>query len=208
MSTTMVPSGTAEVSSEVGPAGERAGRSGDMRRLAAVVGVALELILAAGVIATGTGLVALLARRAPMLAYTFGAFRLFEGAVIAVGTLPILALIATGDRAAESAVWALHDAAFLVGQGLIISVNTLVLGALILRSGAVARWIGYLALAGGALVLLGNVLQFLGLATTSNPVVGLLAIPVFAFEISFAVTLITRGIRVGGFTESSQEAHG
>ncbi|WP_051215143.1 DUF4386 domain-containing protein [Granulicoccus phenolivorans] len=177
------------------------------------LGVALELILAGAVIATGTGLVALVQRRAPMLAYTFAALRLLEGAVIAVGTLPVLVLVAGPGLVGESAVWALHEAAFLVGQGLIISVNTVVLGALILRSGAVARWIGWLAVVGGVLVLVGNVLQFVGVADRAAVgVAGLLAIPVFVFEISFALTLIVRGMRSEEFprslsTGSQEPAH-
>lgn len=162
-------------------------------------GVALEVLLALGVLGTGVVLLPLLARRTPILANAFSALRTLEAAVIAVGVLPMLAILAlsTADATTlEPALLALHDGAFLVGQGLIISVNTLVIGTLLVRSRVVPRWIGFLGLVGGALVLIGNVAQLSGVLDRGDPVAGLFALPVFAFEISFAAYLVFRGLRL------------
>jgi Domain of unknown function (DUF4386) len=170
-------------------------------REAILLGVALEVLLALGVLGTGAVLLPLLAPYGAVLANAFSAMRTLEAAIIAMGTLPMLALIAVQESpdAASPAIGetllALHAGAFLVGQGLIISVNTLVIGSLLARSGVVPRWIGILGIAGGALVLVGNVLQLTGALAPGSAWAGLFAAPVFVFEISFAAVLVFRGLR-------------
>lgn len=169
-----------------------------------LVGAVLELALALGVLGTGVVLLPYLTPYGPASARAFSAMRTMEAAVIAVGTLPMLALVrlqpAASDVTGESALIgtsmvALHQAAFLVGQGLIISVNTLVLAALLRRSQMVPQWIGTLGLVGGTLVLSGNLLQLFGVIAKAGTWAGLFAVPVFAFEISFAGYLVFRGLR-------------
>lgn len=157
-------------------------------------GVALEVLLALGVLGTGVALLPLLSPFGPALAQAFSALRTLEAAVIAAGALPMLVL-ARGHAIDAGLAHALHDAAFLVGQGLVISVNTLVIAVLLMRSGAVPRWIGALGMAGGVLVLIGNTAQLLGVVSREDAIAGILAVPVFAFEISFAVCLLVRGVR-------------
>jgi hypothetical protein len=168
-------------------------------REALLLGVGLEVLLALGVLGTGVALLPLLAPYGPTLAHAFSALRTLEGAVIAAGVLPMLVVIGLYpvDAPVTDVLVGIHSAAFLVGQGLIISVNTLVIGALLVRSGVVPRWIGMLGLAGGALVLVGNVLQLLGALGPDSPWALLFAGPVFAFELSFATCLVVRGLRAG-----------
>lgn len=178
-----------------------------------VWGVALEVLLALGVLGTGVVLLPLLAPHGAILAQAFSAMRTLEAAVIAVGVLPMLALrsLRTADAATLGpALTALHDGAFLVGQGLIISVNTLVIATLLVRSGVVPRWIGALGLAGGVLVLAGNVAQLFGVFTRGDAIAAVFALPVFAFEISFATYLVARGLRSGITTRrpASTRGHG
>lgn len=158
-----------------------------------LLGVSLEVLLALGVLGTGVVLLPLLARSSPILSNAFSAMRTLEAAVIAVGALPMLALVTAAIDPRGSL--ALHDAAFLIGQGLIISVNTLVIATLLVRTGVVPRWIGCLGLVGGAAVLTGNALQLVGAIERGGAIAGILAVPVFAFEISFATYLVARGLR-------------
>lgn len=162
-----------------------------------LLGAALEILLALGVLGTGVALLPLLARASPILANAFSAMRTLEAAVIAAGVLPMLALMAPigRDQTAGPGFLAIHEAAFLVGQGLVISVNTLVIATLLLRTGVVPRWIAGVGLAGGVAVLAGNVLQLTGAIDRGGAVAGILAVPVFAFEISFATYLVARGLR-------------
>jgi len=163
---------------------------------ALAVGVALELILAAGCLGTGILLWLLLGSMGPARAATFAGLRALEAAVIAAGTLPMLALFLMIAPApvAESFV-ALHTAAFLVGQGLVISVNTVVLGWLLLDARVVPRALAVLGIAGGTLVLGSNSAQLVDLIPQGGIIAGLCAVPIFAFEIWFAIHLIAVGLR-------------
>ena len=63
-----------------------------------------------------------------------------------------------GGAVAEVAS-AMHTASFLVGQGLMISVNTILLGWLLWDARVVPRALAALSLVGGALVLVSNLCQ-------------------------------------------------
>ena len=82
-----------------------------------------------------------------------------------------------------------------MGQSPIISANTLLLASLLLRSRLVPRGIGILGLVGGATVLASNLAQLFGAIPQGGAVAGLLAVPVFAFEIWFAGYLVLVGFR-------------
>ncbi|AZC14317.1 DUF4386 domain-containing protein [Microbacterium sp. ABRD28] len=163
---------------------------------ALAVGVALELILAAGCLGTGILLWLLLRPFGPARAATFAGLRALEAAVIAAGTLPMLALLQlTAAGPTAEALWALHTAAFLVGQGLVISVNTVILGWLLLDAGVVPRGLAVLGIAGGALVGMSNTAQLFGLIPQGGTIAAICAVPVFAFEVWLAIHLIAVGLR-------------
>ncbi len=161
------------------------------------LGVLLEVVLALGCLGTGVLLLELLRPYGPVRATTFALLRTLEAAVIAAGTLPMLALAWNEPAAPDIATTLtdLHTAAFLVGQGLVISVNTVVLGWLLVGSGVVPRALGVLGVTGGVLVLAGNLGQLSDVIPQGGAVAGLSAVPVFAFEIWWAVLLLTRGLR-------------
>lgn len=155
------------------------------------LGVLLEFLLAIGCLGTGILLWILLQGRGPARAATFALLRAVEAAVILAGTLPMLALTLGGPASAET----LHTASFLVGQGLVISVNTIVLGWLLIDSRAVPRALRVLGVAGGVIVLASNLAQLFGVIPLNGTIAGLCAAPVFVFEIWFAIHLIARGVR-------------
>ena len=116
--------------------------------------------------------------------------------MILAGTLPMVArTLAPLSAEATSALTAVHTASFLVGQGLVIGVNTIVLGSLLLSSGAVPRALAILGMVGGALVLTSDLAQLFGLIPLNGTIAGICALPIFAFEIWLAVYLIVRGLR-------------
>lgn len=181
-----------------------------------IVAVAFDLLLALGVVGTGVVLLPILRVHSAAGAYAFSALRTVEAAVIAVGTLPMLTLVGlhsawstgapVGATAIGEALVGLHQASFLVGQGLVISVNTVVLSSLLLRSRIVPLWIGVLGAAGGTAVLISNVAQLFGLVPRAGALAGAGAVLAFAFEICFAGYLVIRGTMpprvrpVDGFT--------
>jgi len=163
---------------------------------ALAVGVALELILAAGCLGTGILLWLLMRGIGPARAAAFAGLRALEAAVIAAGTLPMLALVwVTESAPVVESLNALHTASFLVGQGLVISVNTVILGWLLLGARVVPRVLAVLGIFGGTLVLVGNLAQLFDLIPQGGAIAGLSAVPIFAFEIWFAIYLIAVGLQ-------------
>ncbi|WP_236968583.1 DUF4386 domain-containing protein [Microbacterium aurantiacum] len=161
------------------------------------LGVALELVLALGCLGTGVLLWHLLRSYGPVRAASFGALRLMEAAVIGAATLPMLAIALTGSfgQPLGDALVEVHRAGFLIGQGMIISVNTIILGWLLLDARVGPRALAFLAVAGGVIVLIGHGLQLFGVIEMGVPIAGLTAVPIFVFEIWFAVYLLVRGLR-------------
>lgn len=159
------------------------------------VGVLLEFLLALGCIGTGVMLLPLLRRHGETRALSFAFLRGLEGAVILAGTLPMM-VIAAAERFGTDAfpLVELHDASFLMGQGLVISINTIILGSLLLSSGLVPRSLALLGLGGGALVLTTNLAQLFEIIPQGGVIAGIGAVPIFTFEIWFAITLV-RGKR-------------
>lgn len=162
-------------------------------------GVTLEFALAIGCLGTGVLLWLLLREFGPARAATFALMRTVEAGVIIAGTLPMLATlwVSKPDTQWADAAGSMHTASFLLGQGLVISVNTIVLGWLLWDSRTVPRALAGLGVVGGALVLCSNLAQLWALIPLNGPVAAAAAMPVFAFEIWFAISLIAVGIRSG-----------
>lgn len=162
-------------------------------------GVTLEFALAIGCLGTGVLLWILLRGAGPARAATFALMRTVEAAVIIAGTFPVLPALWLNHPNAQwvNAAESMHTASFLLGQGLVISVNTIVLGWLLWDSRTVPRALAGLGVVGGAVVLCSNLAQLWGLIPLNGPVAGAAAVPVFAFEIWFAIYLIAVGLRSG-----------
>ncbi len=88
---------------------------------------------------------------------------------------------------------ALHDRTFLLGPGLVIGVNSMLLAWLMLTSRLVPAWIARLGLAGGALVLASSTAVLFGLYAQTSAVALVAAVPVAAWELCLAVRLIVTG---------------
>lgn len=168
---------------------------------ALAAGVTLEFALAVGCLGTGAVLWVLLRERGPTRAATFALLRTVEAGVILAGTLPMLTLLHLERRGgphsgAELAVALdeLHAGSFLIGQGLVIGVNTVVLGWLLADSGAVPRALALLGLVGGSLVFISDLAQLWSVIPTNGTLAGVAAVPIFAFELWLAVRLLLVGL--------------
>lgn len=159
-----------------------------------VVGALLEFALALGCVGTGVLVCLLLQHIGPARTATFSALRIVEAAVILAGVLPVVAAQEAfgGHPSAGSA--GLHSAAFLVGQGWVISVNTIILGSLLWSHPQVPRGLGLWGMAGGGLILISNLGQTIAVVPPGGTVAALCAVPVFAFEIWWAVRLLLVGV--------------
>lgn len=182
------------------------GAGADTRILA---GGLLEVVLAVSCIGTAVTIYPVIRAHAPSGAIAYVAGRLLEAAVICVGIVATLSLVSLRQAHAEGAVGtdddallavarglvAVHDWTFLVGPGLVIGLNTLVLAAVVHRAGLAPRAITVLGLVGGPLVLASSTLVLFGAYEQVSPVAMLAAIPVTAWEMSLAVYLIVKGYR-------------
>ncbi|MFE3289964.1 DUF4386 domain-containing protein [Rhodococcus sp. NPDC059234] len=88
---------------------------------------------------------------------------------------------------------AIHDWTFLLGPSVVLGVNSLLLAYLAYRSELAPRPIAVLGLVGGPLVTASAIAVLFGLYGPAVHAIS--ALPVFAWEVSFAVYLIAKGFK-------------
>ncbi len=168
-----------------------------------LLGAFFEIICGFANIGTALSLYPMVRRQSQNFALGYVVLRTLEAAIIMVGVLPLLALLtlhndlpnAVGSAGIQNAMVAMHNWSFIIGPSLICGVNTMTLAFVLNRSGLVARFIPMLGLVGGALVFFSGTGQIFGLfGQVSTPTV-LMAIPVFAWEISLASFLFFKGFK-------------
>ena len=172
-----------------------------------LLGVFVEFLTAVAVVGTGVALYPVIKAHSAGMAFGYAAGRVMEGATIAVGLAAVLALVALRQdhagggaddgalAAAGDALVALHDAMFLLGPGLIIGINSLLLAYVMYRSGLVPRWIAVVGMVGGPVVLASSTAVLFGAYEQVSAFAGLFAFPVFVWEMSLAAYLIAKGFR-------------
>lgn len=173
-----------------------------------LAGGVLDLVNAAAAVGTAVTLYPLLRRHHAGLALGFVASRLAEAAAILTSVAAILALAALHQAGAASAgadraaliaagrsLAALHDAAFLLGPGLIPAVNAVLLGTILYRTGLVPRAIPLTGLIGAPILAASAAAAMLGVFSQVSAPAGLAALPVGAWELSLGLWLTIRGMR-------------
>jgi hypothetical protein len=182
-----------------------AGGGADARVL---LGGFVEFLTAVGVAGTAVALYPVLRRYGHGITVGYLAGRILEAATIVLGLGAVLAVVTlrqdnagaagTDDGplvAVQKSLVAVHDAMFLLGPGLIIGINSLVLAWLMYRSGLVPRWIAVIGMVGGPLVLASSTAVLFGAYEQVSAPAGLFAFPVFLWEMSLAGYLLAKGFR-------------
>lgn len=183
--------------------------SGSVSNSHLLTGAFLEIILAIANIGTAIAIYPIVRRAGESLAIGYVALRTLEAAVIAVGVLPILALVTlrqdvtdlAGSNALGRALVSLHNSSFLVGPNFICAADTLVLAFLLYKSGLVARFIPILGLIGGSLLAMQATLILFGVLSQAAPSTALLSIPVFAWEISLGTYMFRKGFNTSALAK-------
>lgn len=177
------------------------------------LGAVCEFILIVAIIGSAVTLFPVVKRQNESIALGFVCGRLLEAAVIAVGMVSVLAVVTLRDDGAAAgsddgslisagqSLVAVHDWTFLVGPSLILGMNSLLLAYLMYRSQLVPRLIAWLGLVGGPLVTVSACGVLFGLYGPSTHAVS--ALPVFAWEVSLAIYLITKGFKASPITPTS-----
>lgn len=152
----------------------------------------LEIVLALSCIGTAVAAYPVLAARAPLRAVGFVTSRTLEAGIVMTGVVALLALV----RTADPALVAVHDAAFLVGPGLLPAVNAALFGSVLLQTRLVPRVIPIVGLVGAPLLAGSALATMFGVLDQVSPVAGLLALPIGLWEFAIGVWLLARGFRM------------
>jgi hypothetical protein len=170
-----------------------------------ILGVVLELMLACSVVGTSIMLFPCLKRQNESIALGYVCFRLLEAVIIVGGTVAMLSLVTLGREVANgvtpnaslhtlgAVLIAAYKWAFMLGPNIMLGVNTTMCAWLLYHSRLVPRFIARMGLAGAALILGTGVLELFGVVPQASPWGFLLALPIFAYEMTLATWLIVRG---------------
>jgi hypothetical protein len=172
-----------------------------------LLGALFDIITALACIGTAVALYPLIRRQSEAASIGFVATRIFEGAVIVIGVVCLMAVVnlrqagvtAGTDASALVAVGqglvAVRDVTFLVGPGVMPGLNALLLGYVLYRSRLVPRAIPAMGLIGAPVFLASATLSILGLQEQVS-VLPLIALPlIFVWELSLGLWLTFKGFR-------------
>ncbi len=171
-----------------------------------LLGAFFEIILVLGIVGTAVALFPVVKRQNEGVALGYVGLRTLEAGIIAAGVVPLLAVVtlrqhlpgtAGPDTATlvtlGQALVEAHNWTLLLGPGLVCGVNTVLMAFLMYRSRLVPRFIPMLGLVGGPLVFVYNSALIFGFGAQIASWAVILVIPIFTWEVTLALRLITRG---------------
>jgi hypothetical protein len=179
------------------PAGYVAGGGKDNQ---IYLGAFLEFLLILANVGTAVVVYPILRRQNEVLAIGYVAARIIECVFIAGGIIFVLGVVSLRNDspdAAELAVSlaALKDWTFLFGPGFVVPFgNGLILGYLMYSSRLVPRWMPWLGLIGGPLLLIGQIGVLFDWWEPTSPA-GLLVAPEFFWELLLGIYAAVWGFR-------------
>jgi hypothetical protein len=182
-----------------------------------LVGGLLDMVNALACIGSAVVLFRVLKRQSETLAIGFITSRVIEAAIISVGVVSLFAVVTlrqdtsglsgaddTSLTTVAAALVAVRDVTFQLGPGVMASVNAVLLGTLMYRSGLVPRVIPLLGLIGAPLLLTAKVATILGVTDDTSPWSVVALAPIFVWELSLGLWLVVRGFRPSPVTASRE----
>lgn len=170
------------------------------------LGALFELILVVSAIGTSIMLFPLLRKYNESIALGYVCFRFMEAVLITVGIVSVLSLMTLSQQFVETVpsniaayqasgtlLIAVHDWTFMLGPNFMLGINTMMCSYLLYKSKLVPRFISYMGLTGAALIFLAALLEMFGVVGQTSFWGGILAVPVAAYEMTFAIWLIVKG---------------
>ncbi|WP_375143051.1 DUF4386 domain-containing protein [Paenibacillus sp. D2_2] len=181
-----------------------------------VLGALMELILVVSAVGTATVMFPFLKKYNRTIALWHVCFRFMEAVVITVGVISVLSLltlsqdyIASGTpdlasyQVSGTLLKAVHDWTFLLGPNFFLGINTMMYSYIFYKSKLVPKFIPILGLTGSLLILLAALLEMFGVIDQVSTWGAILALPIFANEMTLAVWLISKGFN-GSAVHSSK----
>ena len=169
-------------------------------------GAFFELVLAFSVIGISVMMFPIVKKKNESIAIGYVCFRLLEATIIIIGIISLLSIVTLSQAFAKAVapnassfltagklLVTVHNWTFLLGPNLALGLSTLMMGYFLYKSNLVPRLISVLGLIGGPLIFACAVLVMFGIFLQVSVWGAVLAIPVFAYEMTLAVWLIVKG---------------
>ena len=147
------------------------------------------------------------------MALGFVMSRMLEAAVIMIGVVGLLTVVSLrqdlgGTAAADASMLTTtgqalvtgRDWTFLFGPGFMASINAVLFGTLLYRSGLVPRIIPMMGLIGAPLLATANLLTYFGYNTQTSGWTMLVTLPIAAWELSVGFYMTFKGFKRTPFT--------
>ncbi|MBI1279216.1 MAG: DUF4386 family protein [Anaerolineaceae bacterium] len=171
-----------------------------------IAGAFLEIFCALGNIGTAVMLFPVVKKWHEGIALGYVGLRTLEAAIIAVGVVPLLVTVTLRQHLAGSVdadptalvtlgttFVAFYNWTSLLGPGLVCGTNTVLMAYLLYKSRLVPRFIPILGLVGGPLVFAINTGKMFGFYEQFPVWAAVAVIPIFAWELTLAIRLISKG---------------
>lgn len=170
-----------------------------------IMAVILWLIAATSAFATSFVLFPVLKRRIESLAMGYVVLRTFENVLYVIGAMALLIMLTVSQKYVAGAVdasyysvlgtllLALKDWALALGTVLFFGLGSLTLNYVLYQSKLIPRWLSIWGAIGAVLVLIYGLTAIFGLGIGLTSPYALLAMPIAAQEMIFAVWLIVKG---------------
>jgi Domain of unknown function (DUF4386) len=172
-------------------------------------GAFLEIITAFSVIGITISLFPILKKINLTLSVGHICFRLLEATIIIFGILCMISIVSLNQEylkvvnpnkenylSASKLLIAIKNWSFLFGPNLALAPSTFITGYLLYKSNLVPKIISILGMVGGLLIFLSGIFVLFDLYKQISVWGIVCAIPVFVFEMSLAIWLITKGFKV------------
>ena len=169
-------------------------------------GAFFEIITAFAVIGTPIALYPVLKKYNQTMALASVGFRLLEATMIIIGILGLLTIATLSHEFAKEvapdsasyilagkSLLALQNWTFAFGPNIALGPSTFMIGFMLYKSKLVPCTIAIMGIVGGPLIFACGVLVMFGAFPQISLWGGLLAIPVFVYEMSLAIRLLSRG---------------
>ncbi len=165
------------------------------------LGVLLELLLIIANIGTAVVLYPIVRRQNEILSIGYVTARVMECVFIAAGIVFVLGIVSLRQdnpdaSALAVSLAALKDWTFLLGPGFVVGWgNGLILAYLMYSSQLVPRWMAWLGLIGGPLIILSGIGVLFEAWDAGSPVQGIATVPEFLWELSLGVYCAVWGFK-------------
>lgn len=174
-----------------------------------ITGAICELILVVSIIGTAIMLYPYLKKQHESVAIGYVCFRFLEAVIILIGTISVLALLTLSQNFKENGLVninayhpsgivlkAIHEWTFILGPNFFLGINTFIYSYLFYKSKLIPRSISLLGITGATLIFLAAILEMFHVIAQISAWGVMLALPIFAYEMSLALWLIFKGFRL------------